>query len=194
VDAPRVGLGADVAGIQGRAERFQRGLVGVLELPIGLLEIVRRLDDPPLEKLLVLTPLDQELAPLEGPVGGDQELVHVHRLHDEVVRPELEAGDRGLHVCGAGEDDDGRVRIGLSHLLEQLDAAHDRHLEVGDGQRRPRGAEHLEPLVPVVGEQTLVVGAEEDLVQHLADLSIVVDDQDVAPLHVSPPSQPAQRP
>jgi hypothetical protein len=79
-------------------------------------------------------------------------------------------------------------------VLKQLDAAHDRHLEVGDGQRRPRGAEHLEPLVPVVGKQTLVVRAEEDLVQDLADLPIVVDDEDVTPLHVSPPSRPAPRP
>jgi hypothetical protein len=194
VDASRVGLGADVAGVEGRAERLQRGPVGILELPIGLLEIVRRLDDPPLEELLVLTPLDQELAPLESPVGGDQELVHVHRLHDEVVRAELEARDRGLHVGGAGEDDDGRVRIGQPDLLEQLDAAHDWHLEIGDGQGRPRGAEHLEPLAPVVGEQTLVVGAEEDLVQDLADLPIVVDDEDVTPLHVSPPSRAARRP
>ena len=82
----------------------------------------------------------------------------------------------------------------LAHVLEQLDAPHDRHLEVGDGQGRPRGPEHLEAFVPVVGEQTLVVGAEEDLVQDLADLAIVVDDQDVAPLHVSPPSRPARAP
>ena len=78
--------------------------------------------------------LDQELAPLEGPVGGDEELVHVHRLHDEVVGAELQAGDRRLHVGRAGQDDDGRVGIGLTHLLEQIDAAHDRHLEIGHGQ------------------------------------------------------------
>jgi hypothetical protein len=155
VDAPRVGFGPDVARVEGGAERLQRRPVGVLELPIGLLEIVRRLDDPALEELLVLAPLDQQLAPLEGPVGGDQELVHVHRLHDEVVRPELEARDRGLHVGGAGEDDDGRVRIGLPHLLEQLDAAHDRHLEIGDGQGRPRGAEHLEPSCPSLASRHL---------------------------------------
>src|SRR6266404_4146323 len=47
-------------------------------------------------------------------LGGDQELLHVHRLEDEVVGAVLQALDGGLHVADAGEDDDRRVRILLT--------------------------------------------------------------------------------
>src|SRR5437879_2566738 len=66
------------------------------------------------------------------------------------------------------------------NLLEQLHAAHDRQVEVADDQRRVRPAEHLEPLVPVAGEQAVVAGGEEDLAEQLAVLAVVLDDQDVA--------------
>ena len=103
--------------------------------------------------------LQQELAALERAIGGDEQLVDVHRLHDEVVRAELEARDRGLHVGRAGEHDDGGVGVGLAHLLEQIDAAHDRHLEVGDGQRgarlADRAAEHLDPSWPSLARRHL---------------------------------------
>ena len=85
-------------------------------------------------RFLWYSTVDEELAALQRALGGDQELVHVDRLHDEVVGTELQAGDRRLHVGRAGQDDDGRVGIGLTHLLEQIDAAHDRHLEIGHGQ------------------------------------------------------------
>ena len=64
----------------------------------------------------------QELPALEGALGGDEQLVDVDRLHDEVVGAELEAVDGGLHVGGAGEHDHGGVAVDLAHPLEQLDA------------------------------------------------------------------------
>ena len=77
-------------------------------------------------------------------------------------------------------------------MLEQLVATHDRHLEVGDGERRLHLPEHLDALAPVAGQPALVAGAEENLVEDLADLAIVVDDQDVlAVRHEILPSRPA---
>jgi len=77
VDAPRVGLGADVARVERRAERLERRAVRVLEPLIGFREIARGVDDPALQKLLVLAALDEELAPLDGALGRDEQLVDV---------------------------------------------------------------------------------------------------------------------
>src|SRR5207249_1549837 len=85
----------------------------------------------------------------------------------------------------ATDDNDGRVRVLLTGLLEQLHAAHDGQVEVADDQRRVRPAEHLEPFVPVAGEQAVVADGEEDLMEHLADLAVLLDDQDIARGHVS---------
>src|SRR5437879_3524652 len=71
------------------------------------------------------------------------------------------------------------------NVLSQLHAAHDRQVEVADDQRRVRPAEHLEPLVPVAGEQAVVADGEEDLAEHLAELAVLLDDQDIARGHVS---------
>src|SRR2546428_129367 len=72
-------------------------------------------------RLLVLTVLDQELTPLQRALNGDQQLVEVDRLHDEGVRTELQAGDCGLRVGRATDDDGGRVWVLLAHLAEKLD-------------------------------------------------------------------------
>src|SRR5438309_12098129 len=71
------------------------------------------------------------------------------------------------------------------NVLSQLHAAHDRQVEVADDQRRVRPAEHLEPLVPAAGEQAVVADGEEDLMEHLAELAVLLDDQDIARGHVS---------
>src|SRR2546427_993263 len=100
-----------------------------------------------------------------------------------------------LHVHPA-DDDDGRVRVLLADLREELDAragpartaTHHRHIELGDDQRRSRPAEHLEPFGPVAGEQALVASSEEELAEEEADVGVVLDDQDLALRHVSPPS------
>src|SRR3990170_6383561 len=150
-------------------------------------EVARGLDHAALEQFLVVAPLDQELAALERALGGDQQLVHVDGLHDEVVRDELQAVDRGLDVGGAGQHDHRRVAVGAPDLAQQLDAGHHGHLEVGHDQGRAGRAEHLEALTAVVGEQAVVARPEEDLVEDLPDLAVIVDDQDV-PLRAAPPT------
>src|SRR2546426_3724205 len=99
-----------------------------------------------------------------------------------------------LHVHPA-DDDDGRVRVLLADLLEELDAraghaltaTHHRYIELGDDQRRSRPAEHLEPFAPVAGQQARVASSEEELAEEEADVGVVLDDQDLALRHVSPP-------
>ena len=61
-----------------------------------------------------------ELPVLERALGGDEDLVHVDRLHDEVEGPELQALHRGLDIGDAGEDEERRVGIEGACLLEQF--------------------------------------------------------------------------
>jgi len=70
----------------------------------------------------VLAALDEELPALQRALGGDQQLVHSDRLHQEGVRAELQALDGDLHVRIAAGDDDGRVRVLLANLQKQPDA------------------------------------------------------------------------
>src|SRR5262245_41696516 len=185
VHAARVGLGADVARVECRAERFQGRSIRRLQLAVGGGEVMCGLLYARLQHRLVLATLDQELSALERTLGGDQQLVDVDRLHDEVVGAQLEALDGGLDVGGAGENDDRGVAVDLTHLLEQLDPGHDGHLEGGHGQRWPCRLEAGHAVATVLGQTALVAGGQEDLMEDLADLAVIVDDQDVsADLHV----------
>ena len=182
VHAAGVGLGAHVPGVEGRAQRFQRRPVRILKLPERQGQVPRCFLHAAIQQGLVLPPLDEELAALHGALGRDEQLVHVDRFDDEVVRAYLEALDGRLDVPDARQHDDRGVGVELPGQLQELEPVHDRHLHVRHGQRRPRGAEDFEALAPVIGELTLVAVGEEDLVQHLAHLAIVVHDQHVLPV------------
>jgi len=179
-----VRLGAHVARVQGRAERLERRAVCVLELAVGGGQVACGLDDPLLEELLVLAALDEELAPLQRALGGDQKLVDVDGLHDEVVGAELQARDRGLHIGSAGQHDHGSVSVDRAYLLEELHARHARHLEIGHHERGPARREDLYALAAVAGEQAVVARRDEDLVKDFAHLTVIVNNQDVPMRHV----------
>ena len=92
-------------------ERLQRAAVGLLQRAQGGLEVARGLRHPALEQRLVLAALDEQRPVLQRALGGDEELLHVDGLEDEVVGAVLEALHRGLDVAHAGEDEEGRVGI-----------------------------------------------------------------------------------
>ena len=73
--AARVGVRADVARVDGRAERLEGDQVRLFEVAHGGGELARRFRHPPLQQLLVLAALDDELAPLERAAGGDEAAV-----------------------------------------------------------------------------------------------------------------------
>src|SRR3989442_1832224 len=106
-----------------QTEGLYTGAVPVVRLngSAGPQKALRALPADLLEALVVLTTLDEELPTLQRALGGDQELVHVDRLHDDVVGAELQAGDRRLHVGGAGQHDHGDVVVGV--VLDDQDLA-----------------------------------------------------------------------
>ena len=184
VHTPRVRLGAHVARVERRAQRLECRVVRFLELAVGGGQVARGLDDAPLEEVVVLAPVDEELAALQRALSGDQELVHVDGLHDEVVGAKLQARDRGLHIGGARQHDHRHVAVRRANLLEKLDARHTRHLEIGDHELWPPRLEDLYAFAAVVGEQAVVAGRDEDLMKDFAYLTVVIDDQDVPLGHV----------
>ena len=77
------------------------------------------------------------------PGGGGGEVLHVHRLGEEVLGAELHGADRGGDVALAGEEDDGGVP--LAQVLEHLQAVHARQPEIQDDDFGPEAVEGGQP-------------------------------------------------
>ena len=71
----------------------------------------------------------------------------------------------------------------LAHLLQQLDAVHARHLEVGQHQVGRELLELAERLEAVGGGLDRVALVAQELGQRGARVDLVVDDQNVSLLH-----------
>ena len=93
--------------------------VCLFEMAHGGGELARRFRHPPLQQLLVLAALDDELAPLERAAGGEEQLVRIHRLLDEVVGADVQDLDGRLHVADAGQYEHRRVGIEGEGLLQE---------------------------------------------------------------------------
>ena len=178
VHAPGVELGAHLPGGEGRAQGLEGRQVGLLQLPEGGGQVAGGLRHPVLEEDVMLAVLDQELAALERALGGEQDLVEVDRLQDEVARALLEALHRHRDVAGAGQHDDRRVGVPGPHVAEQLEAVHARHLEIGDRERRPLAVVHHRRFLPVARDAALVAGGAEGGPKRGADVELVVHDED----------------
>jgi hypothetical protein len=147
----------------------QRLLVEPIELP-----------DAALEVLLVEAVLQDELALLERLVDSGTDLVHQWRLGDVVQGAQLEALDRGRHLGDAGEHHDGHVRKAAQRLAQELEAVHDRHVDVGDDQRHLAAAlevaEGFRPGRCLDGGQAVRL---EDARDRMSDLRVIIDHHTV---------------
>jgi hypothetical protein len=66
---------------------------------------------------------------------------------------------------------------GGAHVLDELDAVHDRHVDIGDHHIDALGLEHVEPLLAVFGLQHLEARIGERMVQHGQDGAGIVHRQ-----------------
>src|SRR6266446_1443378 len=99
------------------------------------------------------------------------------------LRPHLEAPDRVLFLAFGGDDDDGNGLVGrlLLEPLQELEAVHDRHVDVEEDEVDPLLlAQLVEGLQAVHGgdELAVLVAGEEELV-HLVDQRGVVYREDL---------------
>src|SRR5207249_4503997 len=110
------------------------------------------------------------------------ELLEVERLGDIREDAAGERLGRGSDVLIAGDHDDRDGDAESADLLEELEPAHPRHVHVEDDEVVPPSQEHHRRIGAVVGRRDLVgvpvLELLEELLEHLDDRALVVDDQD----------------
>ena len=137
----------------------------------GLAHLVER------ERFLEPQVLGREALLLEPALDDVDDLFDLERLEDVVVGAALHRVDRGLDRAEAGHDDGERVGRGLADRLEQLDAAHARHLQIADDEVVVRAIELAERARAVLGGADDVAFHPEEVREDVADELLVVDDQ-----------------
>ena len=101
-----------------------------------------------------------------------------------------------LVLAGFGrEDQDGQgiVLAGGAHILDELDAVHDRHVDVGDDHVDILRPEHVQALLAILGLQHLEPGIAQRMVEHGQDGARIIDSQ-YAQRHFIIPENWAVRP
>ena len=139
----------------------------------------------------------RSVAVLDRALDRDRERVQRDRLGDEVVRAGADRGDRGLEAAVAGDArSTGTSGERSRSPLAQLEAVHAAHLDVGDHDVEVVRADRVERLERGRGEGDLVAVGAREHAQQLAQLLVVIDDQD-APAHgtssLDPTAAPAGR-
>ena len=122
-----------------------------------------------------------QLGGLQRAQRHQQQPVGLERLLDVVVGAALDGGDRGLDVAVAGDDDDRQVGVRLLDDVEHLQAVEAAALQpdVEDDELRPALLDRLQGLVGIARQPRAVTVVLQDAGDHLADVGLVVDDQDV---------------
>jgi hypothetical protein len=141
----------------------------------------RTVDDRPLDaRDLTSQQLDlQAHAPaLERLVHGQQQVVAVERLAEEVEGAGLHRRDREVDVPVGGDHQDGGRGGSLFDPTQDLQAAHPRHLHVGDDQGVALGREAGQPGLAVGGPLDPIAGLAQVVEPELAAGVVVLDEQD----------------
>jgi hypothetical protein len=115
---------------------------------------------------------------LEAALHDADDLLHLEGLEDVVVGAALHRVDRGLDGAEAGHDDGEGVGRDGADRLEQLDAAHPRHLQVADDEVVVGVAQLSQRRRPVLGGANDVALHAEEVGQDVPDELLVVDDED----------------
>ena len=112
----------------------------------------------------------------------EHEAIGLERLLDVVVGAALDGGDGGLDVAVAGDDHDGQIGIGALDDGEHLEPVEPAALQpdVEDDELRPALLDDAKRLVAVARQARAVAFVLEDAGHELADVGLVVDDQDVS--------------
>ncbi len=124
--------------------------------------------------------LGAELLVIEDPGQDDQQLLEVDRLGQVVRSAGAHRVDRRVDRAERGHHHHGRRLVLGADLLDQLDAVHAGHLEVGHDHVRGEGVELAERLEGVCGGLYLVPFVAQELGERGPRVDLVVDNQDSA--------------
>jgi hypothetical protein len=119
-----------------------------------------------------------EPALLEAALHDVHDLFDLEGLENVVVRAALHGVDGGLDRAESRHDHRQRVGMSLGHFLEQIEAAHLRHLEVADDHVVARALKLVDGAGPVLGRADDVALHSEKVRDDVADELLVVDDED----------------
>ncbi len=131
--------------------------------------------------LAQLLDLALELRGFQRPQRHEDQPVGLERLLDVVVGAAPDGGDCGLDVAVAGDDHHGQVGIGPLDVREHLEAIEPAALQpdVEDDQMRSALLDGAQGLVAVAGRGVRMTLVLENPGDQLANIGLVVDDQDV---------------
>ena len=119
----------------------------------------------------------------DGLVDGHFEIAEIDRLGQEIERAAVHRGADVAHVA-IGRDDDGRFLVlGLLQLLQQRQAVHPGHVDVGHHHVDMRMVlDRLQRLDAVMGEHErhrAVANLPAEFLQHQRlEIGLVIDDED----------------
>ncbi len=139
-------------------------------------------DDPAEAALLAqLAPqvahLAQRLLPLDRLLQQDPQPLRIDRLAQVVVGAVLDRLDGALDRALRGQQDEREVGELVFQRLEEIVAAHPRHDEVADDDRRPEARDPAERLFAVGGFVGLKSPVLDELGESRAGRRIVLDDE-----------------
>ncbi len=116
---------------------------------------------------------------LERVLGQRQDLGRVERLHHVVEGPVLHRLDGGLRGAEGRHQHHQLLGIGRADVLEGLDPAHPAHPHIEENQVRRRALlDQRGALLAAGGLDHAVLPGRQHPRQGIADLGVVIDDQD----------------
>lgn len=120
----------------------------------------------------------------ESAADGGQKLLALKRL-EEVVVGAIAQGLKGdLNVVDSRDHDDGQVGVAALGALEQGDAIHFRHHEVGEDEVEfVAGLKDLESFYAAASLTSLEVSAAEHGSDNLTDCVFIVNNEDAVVRH-----------
>ena len=130
---------------------------------------------------------------MRDPQGGAYDIaqvVEVQGLGDEIERPGLERGDGGFHVAEGGDDRDRQIGVFVLDEADEVYAVAVRQAHVGQAQVEFVLVQQIPGLLEIRGRARLEVHASQRQLQDLADVGLVVYDEDLvfALVHNDPSS------
>ena len=124
----------------------------------------------------------QRRGALHDGLHPQQQLAGVEGLGQVVVGAQFEARDPVAVIAPGCQDEHGYIRL-HPEMAQYLETVHVGHLQVQDDQLRQRVAQRLQPFLAALERGRHVPVGAQQLVEHVAQLGVVVDHHHLAVGH-----------
>ena len=105
---------------------------------------------------------------------GDIQRIHIYGFGDKISGLVLQALNRQLHIPVPGDHNHFGLGVASLDLLQQFDAVHNWHLDVGNHDTGLSHFELAQGILAVFSQQHLVAGILQGRLQHLADVLFII--------------------